>query len=131
MTPRGRNGQYPGRVLDGIDHVQLAAPPGCEAEARAFFGGLLGLEELEKPEPLRGRGGAWFRVGAQELHVGVASPFAPATKAHPAFHVASYDELLARLRRAGVEVREDSVLPGVRRCYVDDPWGNRIELVAA
>lgn len=118
-------------MLDGIDHVQLAAPAGCEAEARAFFGGLLGLEELEKPEPLRERGGAWFRVGAQELHVGVATPFAPAAKAHPAFRVARYDELLARLRAAGVEAREDDLVPGVRRCYVDDPWGNRIELVAA
>ncbi len=118
-------------MLAAIDHVQLAAPPGCEAAARAFFGGLLGLEELEKPEPLRSRGGAWFRVGAQELHVGVAADFAPATKAHPAFRAERYDELLARLRAAGVEAAEDTSLPGVRRCYVDDPWGNRIELVAA
>jgi len=64
----------------GLDHVQVAAPPGCEAEARAFYGGLLGLEELEKPERLRARGGCWFRAGAQELHVGVEEPFAPARK---------------------------------------------------
>jgi catechol 2,3-dioxygenase-like lactoylglutathione lyase family enzyme len=117
-------------VLTGIDHVQLAAPPGCEEEARRFFGGLLGLEELEKPEPLRTRGGVWFAVGSQQLHVGVEPDFAPARKAHPAFAVAGYEELLARLRRAGVEVVEDNALPGMNRCYVSDPWDNRIELLA-
>ena len=96
-------------MLDGIDHVQLAAPPGCEAEARRFFGGLLGLEEVEKPESLRARGGVWFRVGAQQLHVGVEQEFAPARKAHPAFAVSGYDELVARLRSAGVETVADDV----------------------
>ena len=117
-------------MLDGIDHVQLAAPPGCEAEARRFFGGLLRLEEVEKPESLRARGGVWFQVGAQQLHVGVEQEFAPARKAHPAFAVSGYDELVVRLRSAGVETVADDSIPGVRRSYVADPWGNRIELVA-
>jgi catechol 2,3-dioxygenase-like lactoylglutathione lyase family enzyme len=117
-------------VLDAIDHVQIAAPAGCEAEARRFFGELLGLEELEKPEPLRSRGGLWFRVGTQQLHVGVDQDFAPARKAHPAFAVSRYDELVARLRSAGAQVADDASIPGVRRCYVTDPWENRIELVA-
>ena len=117
-------------MLDGIDHVQLAAPPGCEAEARRFFGGVLGLEEVEKPESLRARGGVWFRVGAQQLHVGVEQEFAPARKAHPAFAVSRYDELVVRLRSAGVETVADDSIPGVRRSYIADPWGNRIELVA-
>jgi catechol 2,3-dioxygenase-like lactoylglutathione lyase family enzyme len=117
-------------VLAGIDHVQLAAPPDCEQEARRFFGELLGLEEVEKPEPLRGRGGVWFRVGAQQLHVGVDAEFAPARKAHPAFAVPGYDALVARLRDAGVAVADDDLMPGVRRCYVADPWQNRIELIA-
>jgi catechol 2,3-dioxygenase-like lactoylglutathione lyase family enzyme len=117
-------------VLDGIDHVQLAAPPGCETEARRFFGGLLGLEELEKPEPLRERGGVWFRVGSQQLHVGVEADFAPSRKAHPAFAVREYGPLRSRLRAAGVVVSDDDTIPGVRRCYVADPWGNRIEIVA-
>jgi catechol 2,3-dioxygenase-like lactoylglutathione lyase family enzyme len=117
-------------VLEAIDHVQLAAPPGCETEARRFFAELLGLEELEKPAALRARGGVWFRVGEQQLHVGVEQEFAPARKAHPAFAVSRYDELLARLRAAGVPVTDDASIPGVRRCYVADPWGSRIELVA-
>ena len=117
-------------MLDGIDHIQLAAPPGCEAEARRFFGGVLGLEEVEKPESLRGRGGVWFRVGAQQLHVGVEQEFAPARKAHPAFAVSGYDEVVSRLRSAGVETVADDAIPGIRRSYVADPWGNRIELVA-
>ncbi len=117
-------------MLDGIDHVQLAAPAGCETEARRFFGELLGLDEIEKPEPLRSRGGVWFRVGEQQLHVGVEQEFAPARKAHPAFAVSRYDELLAGLRAAGVPVSDDASIAGVRRCYVTDPWGSRIELVA-
>jgi catechol 2,3-dioxygenase-like lactoylglutathione lyase family enzyme len=117
-------------VLAGIDHVQLAAPPGCEDEARRFFGVLLGLEEVEKPEPLRSRGGVWFAVGAQQLHVGVETDFVPARKAHPAFSVRDYDALLSRLVTSGLEVDEDASLEGIRRSYIDDPWGNRIELIA-
>ena len=118
-------------MLEAIDHVQLAAPAGCEAAARRFFGELLGLEELEKPEPLRSRGGVWFRIGAQQLHIGVEADFSPARKAHPAFTVSGYDELQDRLRAAGVDVTDDGSIPGLRRCYIVDPWGNRIELVAA
>ena len=116
-------------MLDGIDHVQLAAPAGCEDAARRFFGELLRLQEMAKPEALRGRGGVWFRVGAQQLHVGVEADFSPARKAHPAFSVSGYDELQNRLRAAGVELTEDNSIPGLRRCYLADPWGNRIELV--
>ena len=120
-------------AVEGLDHVQLAAPPGCEADARRFFGDLLGLDELEKPEPLRACGGAWFRVGAQQLHVGVAEPFAPARKAHPALRVRpdALDDLAARLTAAGAEVRWDDALPGARRFYANDPWGNRLEFVAS
>ena len=117
-------------MLSGIDHVQLAAPPGCEDAARAFFGDVIGLEEIPKPEALRERGGVWFRIGAQQLHIGAEPDFAPARKAHPAFAVERYDELLARLRAKGVEIAEDQAIPGVRRCYISDPWGNRIELLA-
>jgi catechol 2,3-dioxygenase-like lactoylglutathione lyase family enzyme len=116
-----------------LDHVQLAAPPGCEAEARRFFGDLLGLEELEKPEPLRPRGGTWFALGGdRQLHVGVEQPFAPARKAHPALRLASaeLDELARRLAAAGERVEWDESLPGIRRFYTDDPWGNRLELLA-
>jgi len=115
----------------GLDHVQVAAPPGCEEDARAFFGGLLGLTEVKKPEPLDGRGGVWFAVGRQQLHVGVEDEHRPALKAHPALAVRELDALAARLEAAGVPVEWDSSLPGVRRFYAADPWGNRIELVAA
>jgi catechol 2,3-dioxygenase-like lactoylglutathione lyase family enzyme len=111
-----------------IDHVQLAAPPGCEDDARAFFGGLLGLPELPKPTALAARGGVWFELGGgQQLHVGVTQDFAPATKAHPAFAVDDLDALAARLG----DVQWDEELPGVRRFYAADPWGNRLEFVAS
>jgi catechol 2,3-dioxygenase-like lactoylglutathione lyase family enzyme len=122
-------------TVRGLDHVQVAAPPGCEAEARRFYGGLLGLAEVGKPAPLRSRGGAWFALGdgGQQLHVGVEEDFAPARKAHPALAVddGALDALAERLVGAGVEVRWDDALPGTRRFYADDPWGNRLELVAA
>ena len=119
--------RWPVTIL-GIDHVQVAAPRGCEAEARAFYAGLLGLEELPKPEPLRDRGGCWFGAGTAELHVGVEEPFAPARKAHPGFVVDDLPALAARLRAAGIEVTPDEAIPGVERAYVADPFGNRLEL---
>jgi catechol 2,3-dioxygenase-like lactoylglutathione lyase family enzyme len=115
-------------AITGIDHVQVAAPPGCEAEARAFYGGLLGLEELPKPEALRARGGCWFRAGAQELHVGVEEPFSPARKAHPGLVVDDLDALSARLGAAGIDLSFDDGIPGARRAHVSDPFGNRLEL---
>jgi catechol 2,3-dioxygenase-like lactoylglutathione lyase family enzyme len=115
-------------AVTGIDHVQVAAPPGCEAEARAFYGELLGLEELPKPEPLAARGGCWFRAGAQELHVGVEDTFAPARKAHPGLVVDDLDALAERLRAEGIEVADDDSIPGVRRAHTADPFGNRLEL---
>lgn len=114
----------------GLDHVQVAAPPGCEAAARAFFGGLLGLTEVEKPEALRSRGGVWFAAGPQQLHVGVDSAHDPARRAHPAFAVHGIDELAVRLDAAGAPVEWDASVPGVRRFYTVDPWGNRLELVS-
>jgi catechol 2,3-dioxygenase-like lactoylglutathione lyase family enzyme len=116
-----------------LDHVQIAAPRGCEDEARAFFGELLGLPEVEKPEPLRARGGAWFALGQRQLHVGVEEPFAPSRKAHPAFRVedGELDTVAARLVEAGAPVDWDDSLPGVRRFFTADPWGNRLELLTA
>jgi catechol 2,3-dioxygenase-like lactoylglutathione lyase family enzyme len=104
-----------------LDHVQVAAPPGCEEAARAFYGGLLGLRELEKPDALRARGGVWF----EHLHVGVEDNFRPARKAHPASRVDDLDELAARIG----DVEWDDAVPGVRRFYASDPFGNRLELV--
>lgn len=116
------------RVI-ALDHVQLAAPAGCEEAARAFFGDLLGLEELAKPEALRGRGGAWFALAdGRQLHVGVEAAFAPAAKAHPALLVEGFDELRAHFGEAAVD---DDSIPGVRRFYAPDPWGNRLEFVGA
>jgi catechol 2,3-dioxygenase-like lactoylglutathione lyase family enzyme len=116
-----------------LDHVQLAAPAGCEAEARRYFGELLGLAEIEKPEPLRPQGGVWFGVGTQQLHVGVTESFVPARKAHPALGVAPehLDALAERLSAAGAIVSWDDSIPGVRRFFSEDPWGNRIELLAS
>jgi catechol 2,3-dioxygenase-like lactoylglutathione lyase family enzyme len=121
-------------MIVGLDHVQVAAPLGCEAEARAFYGRLLGLAELTKPPALAARGGAWFACGAQQLHVGVAADFSPATKAHPALKVTGpreLDALAERLASAGAPVRWDDEISAVARFYTEDPWGNRLELLAS
>ncbi|MEA2310378.1 MAG: hypothetical protein QOE28_346 [Solirubrobacteraceae bacterium] len=119
--------------ITGLDHVQVAAPPGCEAAARRFYGALLGLAEVPKPETMLASGGAWFSLGAQQLHVGVAEPHVPSTKGHPGLTVSgegALRELASRLEAAGAPVRWDGRLPGVARFYTDDPWGNRVELLA-
>jgi catechol 2,3-dioxygenase-like lactoylglutathione lyase family enzyme len=110
-----------------IDHVQIAGPKGCESAARQFFGVLLGLDEIEKPEQLRSRGGCWFQAGSRQLHVGVEEPFHPAVKAHPAFSVRDIEALWAVLQTAGVPCTWDEALEGRRRFYARDPWGNRLE----
>jgi len=116
-------------TVTGIDHVQLAAPSGCETVARYFYGELLGLPEVPKPPTLVGRGGVWFQAGAQGLHIGVEAAFTPARKAHPALLVHDLDALAERLAVANVAITWDAELPGYHRCYVADPWGNRIELL--
>jgi catechol 2,3-dioxygenase-like lactoylglutathione lyase family enzyme len=112
----------------GIDHVQVAAPRGCEDAARTFYGELLGMDELAKPEAIRGRGGVWFRAGEQELHVGVEEPFAPARKAHPGFVVGDLAVIRARFHDADVEYEDDDKIANTDRLFVHDPFGNRLEL---
>ena len=115
--------------VTGIDHVQVAAPEGAEDAARSFYGALLGLEELPKPPALAVRGGVWFRCGAQQIHVGIEREFRPARKAHPALLVSGLADLEAALVAGGYEVRPGEDLPGVRRAFVSDPFGNRVELI--
>ena len=114
--------------LEGLDHVQVAAPPGCEPAARHFYGELLGLTEIEKPPELAKRGGVWFEDGVVKVHLGVDADFHPARKAHPALLARGLRALVERLRAAGVKVTEEP-LDGHYRVYVADPFGNRIELL--
>ena len=116
--------------LTRIDHIQLAMPPGGEDAARGFYRDLLGMSEEAKPAELAGRGGCWFRDGAVRLHLGVEAGFHPAHKAHPALRVSGLQGLVATLAAAGCMVREDSAFEGAARVYVDDPFGNRIELIS-
>ena len=115
--------------LTALHHVQLAMPKGGEDAARAFYGGLLGLSEAPKPPILAARGGVWFERGDVRVHLGVERDFRPARKAHPAFQVRDVTDLLAYLAAKGVIVTHDDTLPGFIRGYVNDPFGNRIELL--
>ena len=112
-----------------IEHVQLAMPPNGEESARSFYIGVLGLTEKPKPPRLAKRGGVWFEQGELKIHLGVESDFRPAKKAHPALLVEGLDELIARCEEASVSVVLDEPLEGFCRAYVNDPFGNRIELM--
>lgn len=116
-------------ALRRLDHVLLAMPAGREDEARAFYQGLLGIPEKAKPANLADRGGVWFEGGDVKVHLGVEGDFKPARKAHPAFVVDDLEALAARMERAGCRVTEDRPLEGYDRKYVEDPFGNRIELM--
>ena len=116
-------------MITKLDHVQLAMPAGGEERARAFYSGILGLAEAEKPPALAARGGCWFTGSGVHVHLGVEKDFRPATKAHPAFTVRDLAELKAALERAGYEVIPDHAVPGMERFYAHDPFGNRIEFI--
>ncbi|GJM40306.1 MAG: glyoxalase [Ardenticatenaceae bacterium] len=112
-----------------LDHVQLAMPPGGEEQAREFYGRILNLRELEKPVQLRAKGGCWFAGDGLELHLGVQTDFQPATKAHPGLRVADIDAARVHLETAGITIVSDTSGVRVRRFYVNDPFGNRLEFM--
>lgn len=117
-------------MIQGLDHVQLAMPHGEETQARAFYGELLELTEIPKPQKLLHRGGVWFKLADnRELHLGIEEPFQPAKKAHPAFVVTEIRRLARRLEKAGYPVQWDEMIPGRRRFYTTDPFGNRLEFL--
>ena len=118
-------------LIVALNHVQLAMPPGEEDAARRFYAELLDIPEIKKPLHLAKRGGCWFERGTLKVHLGVEHDFRPARKAHPAFNVKSLTALLQRLSEAAFEAVQDEPLDGYDRCYVADPFGNRIELMEA
>jgi len=115
--------------LERLEHVQLAMPAGAEAEAEAFYEGVLGIPQVPKPPQLAGRGGCWFERGDLKVHLGVEADFRPATKAHPAFIVSDVQGLAQAAVSAGYRVVDDEPLEDYDRVYVYDPFGNRIELM--
>jgi catechol 2,3-dioxygenase-like lactoylglutathione lyase family enzyme len=116
--------------LSAIDHVQLAIPPGGEEQARSFYRDLLGLTEVPKPPEMAKRGGAWFENESVRAHVGIEKDFVPARRAHPAFVVEGLDDLLKACGARGIEVRPAEGVGEIRRFHIDDPFGNRIEVMA-
>ncbi|MEV5759832.1 VOC family protein [Streptomyces tendae] len=116
-------------MITGLDHVQLAAPPGAEEVLRAFYTGVLGMTEIPKPPVLAARGGCWFQAGTAQLHLGVENGFRPARKAHPGLRVTGIDAYAARLEAHGTPVTWNDDLPGHRRFHCADPVGNRLEFL--
>jgi catechol 2,3-dioxygenase-like lactoylglutathione lyase family enzyme len=116
-------------TIVGVDHIQLAMPAGQEHTARHFYVEVLGLTEIRKPVHLAARGGAWFENADVKIHLGVDPDFRPARKAHPGLLVTNLQALMQALRSAGHEVADGEPLSGYEHAYVDDPFGNRLELM--
>ena len=112
-----------------LNHVQICVPFGAEDRAREFYGGLLGLEELEKPEVLKKNGGLWFQVADIQLHVGVEDMGEGASKRHPAFEVENLKDIRSYFEQSGVRIKDEPSVPGFERFSFFDPFGNRIELL--
>jgi catechol 2,3-dioxygenase-like lactoylglutathione lyase family enzyme len=127
-SPHATESATTGPEWTGIDHVQLAVPVGGEDEARAFFVGLLGLREVQKPAAMAARGGAWFEAGPVKIHVGVEDAFIAARKAHPALTVRGLEMLIDV---TGLDAEWNDEISGATRCHINDPFGNRIELIEA
>lgn len=115
--------------IEAIDHVLLGMPSGGEDAARGFYRDVFGMAEVPKPPRILSRGGVWFRSGEAELHLGVEENFQPQRRTHPALRVSDLDALAARCAEAGYDVQWDDRYPGMRRFYVHDPFGNRLEIL--
>jgi catechol 2,3-dioxygenase-like lactoylglutathione lyase family enzyme len=119
-------------MIVAIDHVQITVAPADVEKARAFYCGLLGLREIDKPDNLNNRGGFWLEVGDRQVHVGVEdSVDRRATKSHVAYRVADIDGWRKRLASAGIELGDGVPIPGYDRFELRDPFGNRLELIEA
>ena len=115
-------------------HVNVTVPRSLEAAAKHFYGDVMGLAEVPKPESSRGRGGAWYQLGPMQLHLSVEGPFEEncLSKRHVCYTVANLAEAEERFREAGVEIVPDDLpTPGWSRFYVRDPGGNRLEIAQA
>jgi catechol 2,3-dioxygenase-like lactoylglutathione lyase family enzyme len=112
-----------------LNHVQIAIPIASQDRARAFYSGILGFTEIEKPPQMADRKSLWFVAGAVNLHLGIEPDFTPAKRAHPAFVVDGLDQILAACERASITIKPDTSFNNFRRVHVFDPFGNRLELM--
>lgn len=117
-------------MITGLHHAQITIPQGEEAAGKAFYCEVLGLEEIEKPESLKGRGGYWLKVGDSEVHVGTEAGFDRlTTKAHIAYQVTDLAHWRKVLSQGEIEVFEGVPIPGFDRFEFRDPFGNRVEMI--
>lgn len=117
-------------MISGLDHIAIPLPREEEDRARAFYAGVLGLVEIEKPPELKRRGGVWFSLpDGRQIHLQATAVFAPMTGPHPALRCPDLTAAAKKLFAEGCEVRWDEAWQDVRRFYVDDPFGNRLELL--
>lgn len=116
--------------ITGIDHVQIAVPRSLEGPCVSFYKDVLGLTQIPKPPELAGRGGAWFQVGALQLHVGVEDQDSPASKRHVCFLTDNLQSARQAAEKIGLPVEDGAAAEGLSRFFLRDPAGNRIEIAS-
>lgn len=117
-------------IISAVHHIQITIPTGAEDEARAFYCGILGLSEIEKPDSLKPRGGFWVQLGNQQVHISIEDGVdRRATKAHIAYQVSDIGGWRALLQSKGVEIGDSVPIPGYERFEFRDPFGNRVEFI--
>lgn len=117
-------------MIIGLHHAQITIPKGAEERGRHFYCDILGLEEIEKPDSLKGRGGFWLQVGDRSVHVGTEDGFdRRTTKAHIAYLVENLSDWKHALEQHGIQILEGVPIPGFDRFEFRDPFGNRVEMI--
>ncbi|MGE6720405.1 VOC family protein [Peribacillus frigoritolerans] len=117
-------------MIKGLHHVQITIPMGTEEEGKKFYCGILGLQEIEKPESLKGRGGFWIKVGDRDVHIGTEDGFdRMKTKAHIAYEVEEISYWKTRLSKENIKILDAVPIPNFDRFEFRDPFGNRVEMI--
>jgi catechol 2,3-dioxygenase-like lactoylglutathione lyase family enzyme len=111
-----------------IQHVAVETRE-ADVEACVAFYELLGFERAEAPASLRDRA-AWVQRGTQQVHLMFADEPVVPPRGHMAVVEADYESVVERLRDAGFEVDERAQHWGSPRCFVNDPAGHRVEVMA-
>lgn len=116
--------------ITGINHVQITFPPDLENACKRFYGEILGLCEVEKPEPLRSRGGAWYDLGGIQLHASrEEGADGASSKRHVCYMVTDLDAAKSHFEGFGIAIEDEATEPnGLKRFFVRDPAGNKVEI---
>jgi catechol 2,3-dioxygenase-like lactoylglutathione lyase family enzyme len=114
-----------------INHVTISVPAGEHAKVRHFYGEILGLEEIPRPDSLNAVYDLmWFKFLDILFHLDFTPPWTtPAENRHVAIEIQDLPSVRFYLEMQGATIREAVVMPDRDRFYLLDPFGNYFELL--